>query len=114
MPVIRIDTNVSVGPAAQAPLLADLSRLAAQLLAKPEAYVLVHLHPGQAMVFGGTDAPMAYVEAKSIGLTPADCPRLSKALTAFLAERLNIDPARIYIEFASPAGEMWGWNGETF
>lgn len=112
MPVIRIDTNVPVDPAG--PLLADLSRLAASLFAKPEGYVMVHLHAGQPMLFAGSDAPLAYVEAKSIGLSAAEAPRLSAAVCAFLAERLGIDSARIYIEFSAPAGEMWGWNGATF
>lgn len=38
----------------------------------------------------------------------------SKAICAFLHERLGLDPARINIEFASATGDMWGWNGRTF
>ncbi len=114
MPLIRIDTNVAVDPPARAGLLAELSVLAAASLDKAEDYVMVGLHPGQAMLFAGSDAPTAYVEAKSIGLSPAATADLSRALCAFVAERLGVDPTRIYIEFSAPAGAMWGWNGGTF
>ncbi len=114
MPVIRIDTNALVEKAREKVVLADLSQLAASLLGKPEDYVMVHLHAGQTMLFAGTDGPLAYVELKSIGLKSADCAELSKALSAFLQERLGIEPSRIYIEFTAAAGSMWGWNGATF
>jgi phenylpyruvate tautomerase PptA (4-oxalocrotonate tautomerase family) len=114
MPVIRIETNVTVDPSARAAFLADLSRLAATMLHKPEGYMVVGLNDGLAMLFGGEDSPMAYVEAKSIGLTAAGAADVSKTLTAFLGERLGIDAARIYIEMASPDGKLWGWKGGTF
>lgn len=114
MPFIRIETNQSVTDEAAKPLLADLSRLAARLLGKPEDYVMVALRPGQAMSFAGSGAPLAYVEAKSIGLEAGQAPGLSRAICDFLAKRLGIPPDRIYIEFASAPGELWGWNGETF
>ena len=113
MPVIRIETNVTVDPSAKPAFLADLSRLGAGLFHKPETYVMAALDDGRAMVFGG-DGPAAYVEAKSIGLTTSDAAEISKILTAFLGERLGVGADRVYIEMSAPEGRLWGWNGKTF
>lgn len=114
MPLIRVETNQPVANEDGRVFLAELSTLAASLLGKPEDYVMVALHSSSAMRFAGSDAPLAYVEVKSIGLQAAQTAGLSKAICRFLQERLGVGPARIYIEFASPAGEMWGWNSGTF
>ncbi|MDA8231672.1 MAG: phenylpyruvate tautomerase MIF-related protein [Magnetospirillum sp.] len=114
MPMIRVETNQPVADGSVAAFLADLSRLAASALGKPEAYVMVSLDAGRAMLFAGTDAPAAYVEVKSIGLQRAQTAPLSQALSGFLRERLGVDPSRVYIEFAAAEGAMWGWNGGTF
>jgi len=114
MPMIRVETNQKVSDDTAKALLADLSRLAADSLGKPESYVMVALHPGQAMLFAGTDAPLAYVEVKSIGLPTGQTKALSNALCTFVHQRLGVDPSRVYIEFAAPQGALWGWNGGTF
>jgi phenylpyruvate tautomerase PptA (4-oxalocrotonate tautomerase family) len=112
--MIRVETNQPVAGDAGQAFLTDLSRTAARLLGKPEAYVMVGLYPGVAMRFAGSDAPLAYIEMKSIGLQTVQTSALSRGICAFVHERLGIDPARIYIEFASATGNMWGWNSETF
>lgn len=69
---------------------------------------------GAALLFGGSDAPAAYVELKSIGLDTARTPSLSKAVCESLHAELGITPERIYIEFIDIAGHLWGWNSGTF
>lgn len=114
MPFIRVETNLPIPDDQAKALGADLSALAARLLGKPEAYVMVHLHADQSMAFAGTDAPLAFVEVKSIGLPAAQTPELSASLSAFLKGRLGIPPDRTYIVFSSVPAELWGWNGTTF
>src|SRR5690554_1373934 len=114
MPLLRIQTNVDVPAERRGALLAAASRATATVLGKPEAYVMVTLEPGATMLFAGTDAPLAYLELKSIGL-PEDRTRdISAKLCDLVEAHLGIPKSRIYLEFASAAAHMWGWNGETF
>ncbi len=39
---------------------------------------------------------------------------LSALLCSFCKEELNVPEDRVYIEFSSAEGVMWGWNGRTF
>ncbi|MCF7821696.1 MAG: hypothetical protein K9M17_04560 [Mariprofundaceae bacterium] len=66
------------------------------------------------MLFAGNNEPLAYIELKSLGLTTAQTASLSENLCEFLSTELEVDPSRIYIEFASPEREMFGWNSGTF
>jgi phenylpyruvate tautomerase PptA (4-oxalocrotonate tautomerase family) len=114
MPYLLIKTNVTPADGALAPLLRKASQLAAQALGKPEDYVMVALEHGCPMLFAGSDAPLAYVELKSIGLPKARTAELSALLSRLLHEELGITADRVYIEFASATGDLWGWNGATF
>ncbi len=113
MPYLRIQTNVRPEPSAASGLLAALSKEVAVALGKGERYVMVALESGTTMLFAGTDAPLAYLELKSIGL-PARTGELSRMLCQAVGERLGVAPERIYIEFADAPAHLWGWNGNTF
>jgi len=114
MPLLKIQTNVSIEPEARTPLLTRLSQTVATQLSKSERYVMVALQTAAPMLFAGSDAPLAYVEVKSIGLPDAQTPALSAAISEALNAELGIPAERIYIEFAAPQGRHWGWNGATF
>jgi phenylpyruvate tautomerase PptA (4-oxalocrotonate tautomerase family) len=88
--------------------------LVAEILGKPEQYVMVVLEKNMDMVFGGSHEPLAYIELKSIGLPEEKTKILSARLTTYLAEKLGVAENRIYIEFANAQRHMWGWNGSTF
>ena len=114
MPYLKIQTNTPLTPDATQSLLAQASRTVAQELGKPESYVMVALEPPLPMLFGGSDAPLAYLELKSIGLPEAKTAALSKALCELMTKQANIPQERVYIEFANAKGAHWGWNGDTF
>ena len=114
MPYLSIRTNVTVAEADQQAVLAEASRAVAGALGKPERYVAVDLEAAVALRFGGDDAAAAVLILDSIGLAPADAPRISAALSSFMEERLNVPADRVYLRFASTPREMWGWNGGTF
>ena len=68
MPFLKIQTNQPLeGPAAKS-LAAKASGRVAELLGKPESYVMVTVETNTAMQFAGSDEPLAYLELKSIGL----------------------------------------------
>ncbi|MEW6645756.1 MAG: phenylpyruvate tautomerase MIF-related protein [Pseudomonadota bacterium] len=114
MPYLLIKTNITPADGAVQPLLQRASRQVAQALGKPEDYVMVALEHSCPMLFAGNDAPLAYLELKSIGLPRTRTAELSAQLAGLLHEELGIAADRVYIEFADAAGPLWGWNGATF
>ncbi|WP_319760252.1 phenylpyruvate tautomerase MIF-related protein [Maridesulfovibrio sp.] len=111
MPFIRVETNVDV---TGEDFTAGISKLIAGNLGKPESFVMVCVHSGLKMSFGGKFDPCALLTLKSLGLQASQCKELSSALTGFMGEKLGISADRIYIEFADHDREMFGWNGGTF
>ncbi|HHO60016.1 MAG TPA: hypothetical protein ENJ64_07205 [Thiotrichales bacterium] len=112
MPLLTISTNTDIrDPGA---LARDASSLTAEILGKPESYVMVKIEPVQALSFGGSHEPAAHLRLKSLGLLEAQTTKLSTALCDFITDKLDIPAARIYIEFASPERAMWGWDRRTF
>ena len=114
MPYLKLNTNVAIEKQQSTKLLSQLSKLMAQETGKPERYVLVELADNKAMLFAGTDSPLAYLECKSIGLSASQAKAISAAVSQTLKETLQINADRIYIEFSNCPGEFWGWNGSTF
>jgi phenylpyruvate tautomerase PptA (4-oxalocrotonate tautomerase family) len=114
MPLLKIQANVAVPAERHRELLAKASALAAELLGKPERYVMVTVEDARAMLFAGTDAPLAYLELKSIGLPAERTAAMSQRLCELLHSELGIPQERVYIEFADAARPLWGWNGGTF
>lgn len=114
MPLISVKTSCSTG-AAEAALLRELSAELAQLLGKPERYVMTLLEGDVPMTFAGDPAPSAYVEVKSIGALEGERTRQVSALVCELVERhLAIPADRTYIGFEDVPARLWGWNGSTF
>ena len=99
MPFLRIQTNHPLTEADARSLAGASSALVAEQLGKPERYVMTSVETNPSMQFAGSDAPLAYLELKSIGLP--------ESITGIASER-------IYIEFADAPRKMWGWNGGTF
>ena len=114
MPYLLIQTNLELGPDETATLARRASAETATLLGKPERYVMVCVRPGETMCFAGDDAPLAYLELKSIGLPADRTDELSAGLCALVGAALDIPSERIYIEFADAQRHMFGWNGGTF
>lgn len=114
MPFLRVETNVAPEPAEQQALVAKLSAAAADMLSKPERYVMVALDAGRPLMFGGTAEPAAFVSLSSIGLPSARCADLSARLCELLHAFLAVAPDRIYIDFRNLEGAMFGFDGGTF
>ena len=114
MPYLKLSTNVSINPEQSPKLLAEFSQLLAKETGKPERYVMVEVAGDKAMLFGGNNEPLAYVECKSIGLSTVQAKALSASISDLLSGQLAVASDRIYIEFSNCAAEFWGWNGGTF
>jgi len=112
MPCLLLQTNVAVSD--KAAFLSRCSATVAAALGKPESYVMIKLADQQSMLFGGSDAALAFLELKSLGLSDTQTADISAQLCAFMHDELGIDSARIYIEFTAPERAMFGWKGGTF
>jgi phenylpyruvate tautomerase PptA (4-oxalocrotonate tautomerase family) len=114
MPLLKITTSVPPAPA-HGKLLADLSKLVATQVGKPESYVMTALdHPAQ-MTFAGTTEPACYVEFKNVGrFRPELTRRLAAEICEQLSRELGVAQNRIYIEFGDAEGYLWGYDGKTF
>ena len=114
MPLLKIQTNAPISADKMKALATSASRAVADILGKPERYVMVSIEANPAMLFGGSDDPLAYLELKSIGLPGNKTGEFSAALAALLSQHLALPSDRIYIEFADAPRTMWGWDGGTF
>jgi phenylpyruvate tautomerase len=114
MPTLIMQTNVPTPPDRHKEILGAASAKVAEILGKPESYVLVVLKTNLNMLFAGDDAPLAYLELKSLGLPEERTSDLSAALCEFMKTHFDVPPERIYIEFASPPRHLFGWSGGTF
>ena len=114
MPLLKIQTNVDLPNGKTSLMLPQLSQAVAELLGKPEDYVMVCLETNRNMSFAGDTAPLAYLELKSIGLPEPKTPTLSTTLCDLVEYHLGVNRDRIYIEFSNAARHLWGWNGTTF
>jgi len=114
MPLVSITTNKAVSETDRKPLLSKFSAAVADMLGKPERFVMVTYRHDPDMLFGGDDAPLVYIELKSIGLPRERTKELSAALCKVVSEGIGVFPDRTYIEFADAERHMWGWNSGTF
>jgi phenylpyruvate tautomerase len=114
MPLLKIQTNQRLAESAAKSLASKASARVAELLGKPEAYVMVSVEAGANMLFSGTDEPLAYLELKSIGLPQSITAPASRALCDLVAGETGVATNRIYIEFTDAPRHLWGWNGGTF
>lgn len=114
MPLLSISTNQTVPGNQRDAVLKRTSSLVAEMLGKPESYVMVMLNDNASMLFAGSDEPLACLELKSLGLPEGDTGRLSEQLCDLMNSELGVPVDRVYIEFSSPERHMWGWNQGTF
>jgi hypothetical protein len=114
MPYFAIQTSQPLDDASAAGLAGRASAFAAELLGKPEAYVMTALTPGAVMTFAGSDAPAAFVDVRSIGLPEAHCSEFADAISRFIQTELDIDPGRVFIDMRDLPRTRFAWNGKTF
>lgn len=112
MPYFKVTTNVAIQEPRMSKFLEEMQKFIVEVLDKPEKYIMVAVDDQVAMQFGGSDAPLAFVELKSIGLT--DTKKLSTAICDLLRLKLNIPVDRIFIEFVDEPRDMFGYNRTTF
>jgi len=114
MPCLIIKTNQAMNEQEKNNFCLSVSAITAELLGKPESYVMTLLEASMTMTMSGTTEPAAYVELKSINLPENETSTLSGNLCQHIGDSLKIDSNRIYIEFSNAQRHLWGWDGRTF
>ena len=114
MPCLILNTSQPLDEQQKKNVCLAVSAKTADLLGKPESYVMVLIKDQQIMSFAGSTEASAYIELKSLGLPESQTTELSRQLCEHIAELINVPQYRIYIEFSSPERHMWGWDGRTF
>ena len=114
MPLLTITSTRKMDDARARELTRKASATVASILGKPERYVMVILNHNPQMLFAGDDAPLAYLELKSIGLPEDRTAGLSHELCELVSQEMGVPGDRIYIEFSNAARHLWGWNNATF
>ncbi len=114
MPLLKIQTSVGCPEDKRDEMLKQISASVADMLGKPERYVMVSLEINPHMLLAGEETPLAYLELKSIGLPEDRTHAFSDTLCGLISDHLGIAPGRIYIEFSNAARHLWGWNSGTF
>uniref|UniRef100_A0A0D9XW14 Protein DETOXIFICATION n=1 Tax=Leersia perrieri TaxID=77586 RepID=A0A0D9XW14_9ORYZ len=100
MPCLNVSTNVNLDGVDTSAVLADASKTVADIIGKPENYVMVVLKGSVPMAFGGTQDPAAYGELVSIGgLNPDVNKKLSAAIASILESKLSVPKKRFYLKF---------------
>lgn len=112
MPYLNIQTNLPLTKKAERTILKSASALVARQLAKPEEFVMVALEDDTAMLFAGSDDPVAFLELKAVGLPARKTKQLCDALCDLLETHLGIPPSRVYVKFIDVRRGMWGWKGD--
>jgi phenylpyruvate tautomerase PptA (4-oxalocrotonate tautomerase family) len=116
MPLLTVHTSAPELPEEKAQaFLRKLSSTAAEILGKPERYMMTCLAPRSPMTFGGTADPACSVDVRSIGALGGDKPkRLSEAVCALVQEHLRVPKDRTFVVCADVPASLWGHDGSTF
>jgi phenylpyruvate tautomerase PptA (4-oxalocrotonate tautomerase family) len=114
MPLLKLETTVVFSEDKRKALLASLSKTVAEIIGKPEQYVMVAV--GQAaMLMSGNPGDAAFVDVRSIGgLTKEVNRKLSQKVCKLLNDSLGVPEDRVYLNFTEVKASDWGWNGSTF
>ncbi len=114
MPLLQLHTSVDIPAEQRNALLRSLSKIVAEVVGKPETYVMVTLREGPICMSGEVE-PAAFVDVRSIGGLSADTNRhLSERICALLGEELGISGNRVYLNFVDVQRVNWGWDSRTF
>jgi phenylpyruvate tautomerase PptA (4-oxalocrotonate tautomerase family) len=114
MPYFSIETNRTGDQESSPELMKKTSAFIADLLGKPESYVMISIKQGTSLIFGGSDKPAAFVRLESIGLPRDRCTELSDKICSYIAEELGVPKERVFIDFKDLERNLFGWNGKTF
>ncbi|KAJ7221688.1 Tautomerase/MIF superfamily [Mycena pura] len=113
MPYLELMVNVDIKD--EKAFALELSKVGAEALGKPEAYITVSVTVNQTLTFAGTFDPAFSLSVVSLdNLGPEQNEKYSAILSKFLDDKLGIPSDRGYICFQDPGRGYLGYKGTTF
>jgi phenylpyruvate tautomerase PptA (4-oxalocrotonate tautomerase family) len=114
MPYVKITTSTAVPDDKREALIGAVSKAVAEILAKPEPYMMVTLDTAP-ILLAGKKGPAAFVDLRSIGgLNSKVNARLAEGLCRLLEEVLAIPRGRVYLNFTDVQPANWGHGDHVF
>ena len=114
MPLLKIQTSVKEIENSLF-ILRKLSSEIAQIIGKPESYIMTSMENSIDMTFAGSEEPSCYVEVKSIGGLDSDnIKSISESICNILQKEIGVASNRTYIYFEDVQPHLWGWDKRTF
>ncbi|CAJ1808570.1 unnamed protein product [Sphenostylis stenocarpa] len=114
MPCLNLSTNVNLDGVDTSSILSEATSTVANIIGKPEAYVMIVLKGSVPISFGGNEQPAAYGELVSIGgLSPDVNKKLSAGIAAILETKLSVPKSRFFLKFYDTKAwfQLWmEWN----
>lgn len=114
MPFLKLSTNKQLSRDKKQQLLRDLTALLSKDLNKPEKYIMIDCEDDKDIVFANSEDLLVFMELRSIRLPEDKTGELSKSLSNFVKNNLEIPADRIFINFFNIQPHMWGFNAGTF
>ena len=112
MPLLALQTTEYVENAPE--LMKALSETLAQQTGKAESHCMITIQKADMMMAGTADTA-AFCDIRGIsGLGPDVAKRVSGAVCALLAAKLDLPSNRVYLNFTELERTQWGWDGGTF
>ena len=114
MPTLAVQSAATPRSGAEE-LCKKLSSTVAGTLGKPESYVMVTFQKVDAMCYGGSTDPAAFLYLSSLGSIDPDTNKATSAAVADVLEaELGVPKGRYYINFVDSERSNMGYNGGTF
>lgn len=114
MPFINSKVTVKIGENEKKNIREGLTKAAANILGKPEQYLMLGFEEECDLYFqGNNDAPTAFVEVKIYGRASSTAyDKFTQAVCDLLEKQLGIPGNRIYVKYEEVS--QWGFNGSNF
>lgn len=113
MPLLKLETTVTLSDEQRKALLPALSKIVAETIGKPESYVMVTISPC-AILMSGKSGDAAFADVRSIGGLSDDVNRqLSRKICTLLNDSLGVAQERVFLNFTDVPAGNWGWKGGT-
>ncbi|RLN70665.1 hypothetical protein BBJ28_00021941, partial [Nothophytophthora sp. Chile5] len=124
MPFLHVSSNVPKASVDANAAIRALSKSVSGALDRPEPHVMVQLDLEQHMLFQASDAviarlamllkPCAFVQIRSIGrIDSVKNPKTAEAVTATVAQVLNVPADRVFLNLDDIASNNWGFDGKV-
>jgi phenylpyruvate tautomerase PptA (4-oxalocrotonate tautomerase family) len=115
MPLIKVQMSVKCENEIKQEICLALSKICADGIGKPEAFVSSIIEDDATIAFGGEITPGAFVVVKSIGNLNSEVnKKLSQMICDCLTKSAGIPGNKIYINFIDVPGVSWGHDSGIF